>query len=782
MGDIGTAYVRIAPSTQGLSSAISKALGGAGGPAGQAMGESSKGGFLKSGFMGAVAGTFATIASKGIDLVQQNLGAAINRYDTIKNFPKVMENFGISADEAARVMKDKLSPALQGIPTTMDSAITAVQNFTAKTGDVDKATDLFVAFNNAVLAGGKSLGEQESAMYQFTKSFSTGKMDMMSWRAVVNAMPAQLDQVAQAMGHGKGGVEKLGAALRSGETSMEDFTKKIVEMNEKGIEGFPSLADQAKNATGGIETAMANMKTSVVRGLANMIEKIDDAAKDNGLPTFAEVINGVSKIINDAFGVIGDIIGAVSKTIQDFMKSNAGKRMAETFGKLSEAAEGFGGPGQILQDIFSALAEIIMGVGASVLEIINGIREGIEKFANSPSGKKLAETIEAIGKQFSDIFGFAEGEGPTFVDFLEGLGEAFSIIAQVVGEFVSGAAQVFLTIIEGIRDGIEKFANSPAGKQLAETLQSIGDKFSEIFSSVEGDGPSFIDFLDGLGEVISVIAQGVGYAVLAVATAIDFIILIIQGIVEFIIGVVEGVQQSWNGLCKFFCDDIPAAFNAFRMAVMTIFNAVVGFFSGIVKGVIGIWQAIVTFFTVTIPNAFTFFFRAVQQTAENVKGAVKNIFDNIWNGLKELPSKVITIGSDLVKGLFNGINDMAKWILDRIREFGESVLNGLKSIFGISSPSKETAKMGRHLIQGLGKGVEQEKGRLLNYLDGVANDITKAFGLSGSIGSFNGNVNLATANPAGYKQVNIYQTVKPANTLKDIYNQTKFGVKAADAV
>ena len=99
------------------------------------------------------------LIAKGVEKVasaiQNNLGNAIKRVDVMNNFPKVMQNLGISADASSRVIKD-LSEKLMGLPTTLDSATLAVQRFTSKNGDVEKSERIFLAVNNAILAGGAS--------------------------------------------------------------------------------------------------------------------------------------------------------------------------------------------------------------------------------------------------------------------------------------------------------------------------------------------------------------------------------------------------------------------------------------------------------------------------------------------------------------------------------------------------------------------------------------------------------------------------------------------------
>ena len=46
------------------------------------------------------------------------------------------------------------------------------------------------------------------------------------------------------------------------------------------------------------------------------------------------------------------------------------------------------------------------------------------------------------------------------------------------------------------------------------------------------------------------------------------------------------------------------------------------------------------------------------------------------------------VGKNLVSGIWEGIKNAKDWLLDKIKEWCGSVLNGIKAFFGIHSPSK----------------------------------------------------------------------------------------------
>ena len=294
------------------------------------------------------------LISTAMSVINNSIDGAVARIDTMNNFPKVMSNLGIESKESEKAVK-KLSDGLQGIPTTLDDAALAVQRFTSKNGDVNKSVDLFLAVNNALLAGGASGEIQASALEQLSQAYAKGKPDMMEWRSIQTAMPAQLKQISKEMLSNKESLDKylkkakeyaennpmsstakemveqlenvkkgtgdmttaLGSALRTGIISMDEFMDTITKMNKEGTGEFKSFEEQAKNATGGIKTSITNAKTAIVRGVAKIIETFDEMLKSNGLGGLSKLISKIGKMAETILKKIALLIPKVVTKIKD---------------------------------------------------------------------------------------------------------------------------------------------------------------------------------------------------------------------------------------------------------------------------------------------------------------------------------------------------------------------------------------------------------------------------------------------------------------------------------
>ena len=290
---------------------------------------SSFGGKLKSALgTGIAMGAGMKALSVVTNTLSSSLDGAIKRYDTLKNYKKVMSNLGVGAKSAGKAMKifDK---GIKGLPTTIDQAAIGVQRLTAKNGDVIKSSKYFVALNDAITAGGASADIQSNALEQLSQAYSKGKMDMMEWRTLQMAMPGQLNQIAKAMGVTQ---DALGEGLRDGSISMEKFMKTMQKLDKEGVDGFKSFHDQARNSIGGIGTQMSLLKTSVTRGMADSLKAINKALKSNGLPTISEMIDKARTKIDDTFSRFNDWVSKLDLT-------QVAAAVSDTFEFLGKAAD-----------------------------------------------------------------------------------------------------------------------------------------------------------------------------------------------------------------------------------------------------------------------------------------------------------------------------------------------------------------------------------------------------------------------------------------------------------
>ena len=643
--NLATAYVPIVPSMDGVGKAIEKAFGDAskttGSKTGQSIGKGLSGGFAAK--VGAVAGIASTVFSKVASVVTGSLNSAISRADQMNNFPKVMKNLGYSSEDAAASIK-KISSALDGLPTTSSAMTGMVQQLAPLTSNLDQATNIALAFNNAMLAGGASTMEQENALTQYTQMLSAGKVDMQAWRSIQAAMPGQLNQVAEAMlGAGKNSND-LYEAMKNGSISFDDFNKKVMELNQNGFGKYASFAQQAKDATQGIGTAMENVQNRVAKAVQKVIEAV-------GVENIAGAINGFSS----QFGKIGDAAAGMVTGVKGW------------FGKAAQAAQPLV---SIWQSDFGQLGVYLKGLasnaqafGGSLLDVVtNG--GGLQNFLTGLNNiiSPLVNWWIALTRNVSIFIGTLSDSGGVQA-FLASLSELWKGLTQL-GQGLADAVTGFLAVGQngGAAASIGQLvgdafnAAAPVVEKLASTLQSLGDWASEhgdairtVIAGIAGGFAAFktaslisaaVTALKSFDVAAKIAAAG--QWVLNAAMNANPIVLVVTAIGALVAALVWFFTQTETG---------RKAWASFTSFLSSAWQSVVSF-------VTSLGQNIANFFTQTIPNAIQSVIQWFQQLPSAIGTALSNLITSIGTWAVSFGQSALQAGQQFVSNIANFLTNL----------------------------------------------------------------------------------------------------------------------------
>lgn len=222
--------------------------------------------------------------------IVKNIDNAVKRVDTLQAFPRVLQAMGISANDSKAAM-DKLDKSIRGLPTSLQEGAKGVQQFVAAGLGADKATDAYLAMNNALLAAGGEAEDTQIVMQSLTRALSGGKTAASTIQAALSRMPTALKALQEQTGKSAGELFKLYAK------DPQKLMDGLIKLNEKGGGGLASLSTQAREATKGIGTAFDNMNTAITRGLAKIMTAI-------GTGNIANVITNIGKTFEASTGFV----------------------------------------------------------------------------------------------------------------------------------------------------------------------------------------------------------------------------------------------------------------------------------------------------------------------------------------------------------------------------------------------------------------------------------------------------------------------------------------------
>ena len=267
---------------------------------------------IKNFSVGAVA--FKAVSS-AMDLISQSMDKAIDRFDTLQRFPKVMKSLGHSSKDVAASTK-LLSEGIEGLPTTLDTVVSTTQKLTSMTGNLKQSTKLTIALNNAFLASGASTEDASRGLQQYTQMLSAGKVDMQSWKTLQETMPYALQKTAESFGFAGASAQKdFYSALQDGKITFTDFSKRLIELN-KGTNGF---AEMAKKNSEGIKTSFGNIVNAVAKGIANVIAEFDKMSKAVTGKSIAQNLDSIKGAVNSTFNVIISVIRGATPVVKSLV-------------------------------------------------------------------------------------------------------------------------------------------------------------------------------------------------------------------------------------------------------------------------------------------------------------------------------------------------------------------------------------------------------------------------------------------------------------------------------
>lgn len=98
----------------------------------------------------------------------------------------------------------------------------------------------------------------------------------------------------------------------------------------------------------------------------------------------------------------------------------------------------------------------------------------------------------------------------------------------------------------------------------------------------------------------------------------------------------------------------------------------------------------------------------IPQIVTSVLNMMATIAQTIWDSLPD----IIEVGKNIVRGLWEGIKAMASWIGEKVSGFVGGLVDGVKGVLGIHSPSRVFAGIGQNMALGLGQGFERQMQRV----------------------------------------------------------------------
>jgi TP901 family phage tail tape measure protein len=120
---------------------------------------------------------------------------------------------------------------------------------------------------------------------------------------------------------------------------------------------------------------------------------------------------------------------------------------------------------------------------------------------------------------------------------------------------------------------------------------------------------------------------------------------------------------------------------------------------------------------------------------DRVSTAIGSALNRAWNAVKDIGSKFLSVGRDIVMGIIHGIEHAGGALFDSLGNLAHDALNSAKSFLGINSPSKVFADhVGRSIPEGIAAGIQAHAAHATDAVTSLAGQVLGAGRLGGGLG------------------------------------------------
>lgn len=578
-------------------------------------------------------------------------------------------------------------------------------------------------------------------------------------------------------------------------------TKDLTESTEKSSKGLSALKGAAAIGV----AAIAAVGAAAIAGVKSLLDLTESTRElrttmsrlETAFTTAGHSAEDATETYKTLYGVLGDEgraneaaahLAQLTNNQKDLQKwTDICTGVYATFGDslpiegLTEAANETAKVG----DLTGVLADALNWAGVNE----DDFQKKLDACANEQERQALiTDTLNGLyteqSKKFKDLNKDVIAANEATAELAQtqaDLGAAIEPLNTKILEFRNDLLKKFSPALMQIIDDMVAVADGTEGAT-DDLAKSINDLIDNIFSS-------FIDFMPKAADMATELM------VLIVETLISHLPDILDAGIQILTTLINSIGDRLPSLVPTIVEAVILMAETLIKNVDMIIDAGISLLEGLVKGILSalpkliaaVPEIIDTLFNKLMDNLPKLLTAGVNLLVELANGLIKaipqllsklpEIISNIVRGLLTdgIPA-LIEAGGQLLAGLFKGMLDPSV-IWENIKSVGNSILSGIKSFFGIHSPSKLFrdeigAYLGEGMALGIGDGFNEE-------IQGVNRAIVRTMGGVG-INTQGGGQNGSTGQTGGSTGVviNQYNTYSQAHSRYELF-KTKQATAAA---
>ena len=539
---------------------------------------------------------------------------------------------------------------------------------------------------------------------------------------------SQLGRILGNLGQIIGQVFSAGQAQGAGLlASLELMTERAAEFlasfeGQEALQGFfsaigalvsnvlPVIQQLALAIGGGLAPIIQNLAQSIGPGLVALFAQLNPAlsAANPGISALGEAFGKVLIAIAPILPALGTLVGQLAGVFAQALTAilPALTSFITMITSSPGAFAGFAAAAGAIALVFSNLGPLFKSIAPfldDMLTKVGGMR-GAFAALGGPIGIAIALFLTLVtgSEEFRNAIGGLLSTVGTLIGSLLGalmpaLDAIFSALSPVIAQLGAALAPV-ITLVADLLTAIL----TPAINALTPIVNALIPVFAQVAGVMSTVIAAIVPVISLIVGILTPIIQNLAPIVTTVFTVIADVITkamrVVQGVIDLVMGVLTGDwDRAWRGIE-----------NIVRGALDLIKSVVLGSLQIVGSVISNTWNAVVSLTT----SAWAGIKGAVSSGISGVIDFVSNLPGRIVSFFSNFGSLLYSAGADLLRGLMNGISSMVGQVIGRAKQIGGDILNGVKGALGISSPSKEMAKLGVFAGQGLVIGLDSMMGKI----------------------------------------------------------------------
>ncbi|MBO7734182.1 MAG: hypothetical protein J6S67_16580 [Methanobrevibacter sp.] len=531
----------------------------------------------------------------------------------------------------------------------------------------------------------------------------------------------------------KAAYNRLSLEISKSESALKGMNDELRNMNRIDLSKVQStlkktgeIAAKVGAAVGGAVLAAAAAVGNIMKKGVESYAQLEKAQKGSER-LFGDSFNIVKRNATEAYKTMGlsatqyyDQVNTYVVGLKNSLKGDT-KRAAELANSVLIAqADIVAATGANQESVQSAFSAVMRGN----YSLLDNLRVGIKG-----SKQGMQEVIQKVNE-----WNKAQGHATHYqMDNYADMQQALVDYVKMVGVAGTAQQQMSSTItgsLSQMKAAWDNFINGSGGaKDLSKTMTTF---LKNILAAVKRLAPDLakglVDLikdvlpqvLDMIGEILPIIidaaktiieglinfinnddSQFIQMAVDILTNLVEFIIknlpLILQASIKIIVELAKGIANSLPTLIPVMIDALLTMVETLIDNIDLIIDAGIQLIKGLIKGI----------------------FIAVPQLVMRLPEIITKIKEKFIEGI----GKIVDVGKRLIEGLWEGIKSMGNWLWEKVKGFGESVVDWFADIFGIASPSKVMKEQGKFLGLGLAEGITDTIPEVEKAMSGLASGV-----------------------------------------------------------